>query len=82
MSSKVARPTGMTAGILAGVRLSDFWARMEASLGAAYAQTYARDQVLNSLGGRSIAEALSQGEDVQRVWRAVWAHLELPESER
>lgn len=68
--------------ILAGVRLSDFWKRMDASLGESYARTYARDQVLGTLGGRSIAEALSQGEDVQRVWRAVWAHLELPESER
>ena len=68
--------------ILAGVRLSDFWERMNASLGASYAQTYARDQVLGTLGGRSILDALSQGEDVQGVWRAVWAHLELPESER
>lgn len=64
------------------MRLSDFWGRMHANLGEAYAQTYARDQVLSSLGSRSIAEALNDGTDVKEVWRAVWVQLELPESER
>ena len=64
------------------MRLSDFWDRMRANLGEGYAEVYARDQVLSALGGRSIAEALNQGEDVQLVWRAVWKYLELPESER
>ena len=64
------------------MRLSDFWERMHTHLGESYAETYARDQVLSSLGGRSIAEALRQGDDVKAVWRAVWAHLELPDSER
>jgi len=62
--------------------MSDFWERMRVHVGESYAETYARDQVLSSLGGRSITQALSQGEDVKKVWRAVWAHLELPESER
>lgn len=64
------------------MRLSDFWERMRANLGDSYAEVYARDQVLTELGGRSIAEALHQGEDVKLVWRAVWRYLELPDSER
>ena len=33
-------------------------------------------------GGRTVAEALAQGEHAKTVWRAVWAHLQLPASER
>ena len=42
----------------ASVRLTEFWQRMEHHLGSAYAASWARDQVLGSLGGRTAQEAL------------------------
>jgi hypothetical protein len=67
---------------LDGVRLTDFWARMTAQLGAGYAESYAHDQVLAQLGGRTVAEALADGEDTKAVWRAVCEALELPPAKR
>lgn len=64
------------------MRRSDLWERLRLHVGERYAQTYARDQVIGGLDGRTIVEALADGEETKRVWRAVWAHLELPESER
>ena len=42
-------------------RLREFWQRMEHHLGSAYAASWARDQVLGSLGGRTAQEALDLG---------------------
>jgi len=64
------------------VRLTEFWNRMDEHLGEKYAVSYAHDQVLPQLGGRTVAEALDSGEDVKGVWRAVVEALELPASER
>jgi hypothetical protein len=64
------------------VRLTEFWNRMNDHLGEAYAASYARDQVLPQLGGRTVSEALASGEEVKGVWRAVVEALELPASER
>ena len=55
---------------------------MNRHLGEAYAVSYANDQVLPQLGGRTVREALASGEDVKGVWRAVVEALELPASER
>jgi hypothetical protein len=55
---------------------------MEHHLGPAYSRTWARQQVLAGLGGRTVEEALSAGETPKSVWRAVWEALELPPSER
>jgi hypothetical protein len=55
---------------------------MEDHLGPTYAASWARDTVLAELGGRTVDEALAQGEDTLMVWRAVWAHLGLPPSVR
>lgn len=41
--------------------------------GPAYARSVAKDQVLTSLGGRTVQAALAEGVDVQVVWRAVVA---------
>ena len=46
---------------------------MDARLGAGYARSWAVDQVLPELDGRTVAQALEQGEDAKRVWRAVVA---------
>jgi hypothetical protein len=55
---------------------------MEHHLGAAYARSYAQDQVLSELGSRTVNDALDLGEDPKTVWRAVVVALGLPASER
>jgi hypothetical protein len=64
------------------VRHTEFWSRMESHLGPAYARTWAREQVLVGLQGRTVEQALAEGETPKSVWRAVWEALELPLSER
>jgi Protein of unknown function (DUF3046) len=55
------------------VKLTDLWARLEATFGPGYAASVAHDQVLPQLGGRTIVEALDAHEEVVAVWRAVVA---------
>jgi Protein of unknown function (DUF3046) len=64
------------------VRITEFWARMEKHFGGTYADSYARDQVIPQLGGRTAYEALAAGEDVKTVWRAVCVAANVPPSER
>jgi len=63
---------------VASVRFTDFWERMETHLGSSYARSFARDHVLSDLEGRTVEQALSDGEDATRVWRAVVVALDLP----
>jgi hypothetical protein len=67
---------------LVRVRLTEFWRRMEHHLGPAYADSWARDQVLSGLGSRTVHEALQAGENPKVIWRAVCDALELPHRER
>lgn len=62
------------------VRLTEFWTRMESLLGTTYADSYARDQVLATLGGRTVHQALAEGDDTKRIWRAVLAAQEAARS--
>ncbi|MFF0154195.1 DUF3046 domain-containing protein [Micromonospora sp. NPDC005203] len=55
------------------MRLTDFWTRLDEAFGPGYAASIARDQVLSQLGGRTIEQALSSGEQTHVVWRAVCA---------
>lgn len=55
---------------------------MEHHLGPAYADSWARDQVLSGLGSRTVHEALQAGENPKVIWRAVCDALELPHRER
>ncbi len=55
---------------------------MEARFGPLYARSYAADQVLAELGGRTVQQALDQGEDAKRIWRAVCDATAAPASER
>jgi len=64
------------------VRLTEFWERMSARFGAAYADSVARDQVISRLGDRTAREALAAGEDVRDVWLAVCEHFDVPVSDR
>ena len=64
------------------MRHTELWERMEQALGPSYARTWARQHVLSDLDERTVVEALDAGEAPKRVWRAVWAELELPARER
>ncbi len=64
------------------MRHSEFWERMERALGPAYARSWASQQAIASLDGRTPLEALEAGVDPQRIWRAVHATLDLPARER
>ena len=55
---------------------------MEARFGTAYARSYAADQVLATLGGRTVLQALEDGDDVKTVWRAVCEAVDAPATER
>ena len=61
---------------------SEFWVRMDHHLGDTYARSWANSQVIGGLGGKTVDEALSEGESPKHVWRAVHAVLQLPPSER
>ena len=64
------------------MRLTVFWDRMRALFGDAYSQSVARDYVFASLGGRTIEQALADGEDAKVVWRAVCETFNVPENPR
>ncbi|WP_030485138.1 DUF3046 domain-containing protein [Nocardioides aequoreus] len=64
------------------MRHTEFWARMEETLGEGYARVWAMQHVLASLEGRTVEQALADGESPKVVWRAVWAELDLPARER
>lgn len=55
---------------------------MKAEFGESYADSFARDYVIRELGGRTVVEALRDGEDAKAVWRAVCDSLNLPASKR
>jgi hypothetical protein len=52
---------------------------MDEQFGSVYAQSVAKDYVLAGLGGRTIMQALAEGEDVKAIWRAVCAAFNVPE---
>jgi hypothetical protein len=60
------------------VRLVDFWERMEAVFGSAYARSWAADQHLELLDGRTVMQALAAGTETREVWRAVCAAHPVP----
>lgn len=64
-----------------GVRLTEFWRRMEARFGSAYAASLAADYRLPLLG-TTVDAALAAGVDTKDVWRAVCAEFEMPGSLR
>jgi len=61
------------------VRLTMFWARMREQFGDVYAESVAQDYVLAALGGRTVNQALADGEEVKVVWRAVCEAFRVPE---
>ncbi len=63
---------------MAAVRLSEFWDRMNRQFGETYAASVAKDYVIAELGGRTIEQALADGESAKRVWEAVCATFDVP----
>jgi hypothetical protein len=61
------------------VRLTEFWERMRAQFGEAYAESVAKDQVLAALGDRTVNQALADGKNPKTVWRAVAETFDVPE---
>jgi hypothetical protein len=64
------------------MRQTEFWSRMDAALGEAYARFWADQFVMSELGGRTASQALAAGVPAKQVWAAVWRALGLPDSER
>lgn len=64
------------------MRLTEFWERMEHAMGGPFARHWAASHVLTSLEGRTVEQALAEGESAKRVWRAVHQELQLPASDR
>jgi Protein of unknown function (DUF3046) len=60
------------------MRLTEFWERMREQFGDSYAESVAKDYVLSSLAGRTVSQALADGEDVKVVWRAVTEAFNVP----
>ncbi|MDT0302164.1 DUF3046 domain-containing protein [Streptomonospora wellingtoniae] len=64
------------------MRLSHFWERMNDQFGEAYAASLARDHVIDSLGSRTVDQALADGISAKEVWRAVCEAFDLPAAAR
>lgn len=64
------------------MRLTEFWGRMREQFGDVYAESLAKDYVLSNLGGRTVNQALADGEDAKVVWRAVCDTFNVPDSLR
>jgi Protein of unknown function (DUF3046) len=71
-----------TGSTLGGVRLTEFWDRMNAQFGDVYAQSVAKDFVFDKLGGRTVERALADGADAKAIWRAVCDTFKVPENMR
>ncbi len=55
---------------------------MNERFGEQYAAWMARDQVIGSLGSRTVVQALDAGLDTKRIWRAVCETFEVPAKDR
>lgn len=60
------------------MRLSDFWDRLDEVFPHGYARSWARDQVLPDLDGRTVEQALAAGVSAKRVWAAVCGCAPVP----
>lgn len=55
---------------------------MHEHFGEAYAESLARDHVIDALGSRTIEQALADGIGAKEVWRAVCEDFDLPATAR
>lgn len=64
------------------MRLTLFWNNMHEQFGEAYAESLAKDYVIEQLGSRTVEQALADGVSAKEVWRAVCDVFDLPASAR
>lgn len=64
------------------MRLTVFWDRMNSQFGEDYAASVAKDYVLADIGGRTVSQALADGEDAKVIWQAVCNAFDVPDSLR
>ncbi|MFL1381358.1 MULTISPECIES: DUF3046 domain-containing protein [unclassified Nocardiopsis] len=64
------------------MRLTVFWRNMYEQFGEAYAQSLAKDYVIEGLGSRTVEGALADGVAAKEVWRAVCDAFDLPTAAR
>ncbi|MFI6574926.1 DUF3046 domain-containing protein [Nocardiopsis sp. NPDC050513] len=64
------------------MRLTVFWRNMHEQFGEAYAESLAKDYVIEGLGSRTVQQALADGVAAKDVWRAVCEAFGLPQSVR
>ncbi|MBE3001423.1 DUF3046 domain-containing protein [Nocardiopsis sp. HNM0947] len=64
------------------MRLTLFWNNMHTQFGEAYAESLAKDYVIEQLGSRTVEQALADGVSAKEVWRAVCDAFDLPASAR
>lgn len=64
------------------MRLTELWNRLEEALGKPYARSWANDQTLAALDGRTVVGAIEAGLDYKVIWRAVHQTLGLADKFR
>ncbi|WP_067604965.1 DUF3046 domain-containing protein [Nocardiopsis listeri] len=64
------------------MRLTNFWNNMREQFGEVYAESLAKDYVIEGLGSRTIEQALADGVGAKEVWRAVCEAFDLPATAR
>lgn len=64
------------------MRLTNFWNNMREQFGEAYAESLAKDYVIEGLGSRTIDQALADGVGAKEIWRAVCEAFDLPATAR
>lgn len=62
------------------MRLTDFWERMDAHFGSAYVSSVAQDHVMSALGGRTVLQAIDDGIETKKIWKAVCETFDVPYS--
>ena len=55
---------------------------MNSQFGEDYAASVAKDYVLADLGGRTVTQALADGQDIKVIWKAVCEAFDVPDSLR
>lgn len=62
--------------------MSHFRSLMDDEFGPTYAGSLARDHVLGALGGRTVDQALADGESPRTVWEALCDDMDVPAERR
>jgi len=70
------------APIVGAVRLTHFRQLMDEEFGGVRAASISRDHVFAALGGRTVEQALEDGDEPRDVWRVVCAEFEVPVERR